>query len=248
MEAAILAQDAALEAPPRTAPHPRPDAASPAPGACPYKGLAVYEAADAPLLYGRERLISSLVARLVDAPVLVVSGPSGEGKSSAVRAGLIPALADGGLPGSGSWRAVIVNPDREPVDALAGLTGDPSPSEPVLLICDQFEELWAPGIDPAERTAFLDAVAGLLDDGIGVRCVVVIRGDHVGGLAEHPVFTERHAAFALVPPLTEAELREVVVRPARSVGLRVIGRGGSLLRIQEPRDLVHHCSFGTFAR
>jgi DNA-binding SARP family transcriptional activator/WD40 repeat protein len=221
MEAAILAQDPALDAPPRTAPHPGPDDASPAPGACPYKGLAVYEAADAPLFHGRERLISSLVARLVDAPVLVVSGPSGAGKSSAVRAGLVPALADGGLPGSQSWRPVTVTPGQAPVDALAELTGDPSPAEPVLLVCDQFEELWAPGIDPAERTAFLDAVAGLVDDGIVVRCVVVVRGDHVGRLAEHPVFTERRAAFALVPPLAEAELREIVREPARFVGLRV---------------------------
>src|SRR4051794_21542043 len=222
MEAAILAQDPALDAPSRTAPGPGPHDASPAPGACPYKGLAVYEAADAPLFHGRERLISSLVARLVDAPVLVVSGPSGAGKSSAVRAGLVPALAGGGLPGSQSWRPVIVTLGLAPVDALAELTGHPSPAEPVLLVCDQFEELWTPGIDPAERTAFLDAVAGLVDDGIVVRCVVVIRGDHVGRLAEHPVFTERLAsAFALVPPLAEAELREIVREPARFVGLRV---------------------------
>lgn len=221
MEAAILAQDPALDAPPRAAPHPGPDDASPAPGACPYKGLAVYEAADAPLFHGRERLTSGLVARLVDAPVLVVSGPSGAGKSSAVRAGLIPALVHGGLPGSQSWRPTIVTPGRAPVDALADLTGDPAPTSPVLLVCDQFEELWAPGIDQAERTAFLDAVAGLLDDGIVTRCVVVLRGDHVGRLAEHPVFTERRVAFALVPPLTEGELHDIVVEPARSVGLRV---------------------------
>ena len=130
MEAAILAQDPALDAPSRTASGlgPGADDAPPAAGACPYKGLAVYEAADAPLFYGRERLISSLVARLVDAPVLVVSGPSGAGKSSAIRAGLVPALADGRLPGSQSWRPVIVTPGRAPVDALADLTGDPLPT------------------------------------------------------------------------------------------------------------------------
>ena len=61
------------------------------------------------------------------------------------------------------------------MDALAELTGDAPPAAPVVLVCDQFEELWAPGVDPGERAAFLDAVLGLLDDGVVVRCVVVVR-------------------------------------------------------------------------
>ena len=77
-------------------------------------------------------------------------------------------------------------------------------------------------MDAAERTAFLDTVLGLLDDGIVVRCVVAVRGDHVGRLAEHAAFTERlGSAVVLVPPLTEAELREVVREPAGAVGLTV---------------------------
>ena len=82
--------------------------------ACPYKGLAAYQADDAPLFHGRERLVAGLVARLVDAPLLVVSGSSGAGKSSVVRAGLVPALAGGALPGSAAWRPVIVTPGRSP--------------------------------------------------------------------------------------------------------------------------------------
>ena len=92
----------------------------------------------------------------------------------------------------------------------------------MLLVCDQFEELWAPGVDPGERAAFLDTVQGLLDDGVVVRCVVVVRGDHVGRLAEHAAFAERlGSALVLVPPLTEAELRDVVREPAAAVGLTV---------------------------
>ena len=72
-----------------------------------------------------------------------------------------------------------------------------------MLVCDQFEELWAPGVDPAERTAFLDAVLGLIDDGIVVRCVVVVRGDHVGRLAEHAAFTERVGAGAGARPAAD---------------------------------------------
>jgi DNA-binding SARP family transcriptional activator/WD40 repeat protein len=222
LEAAILSQDPALDVDPRRGP-PRSDAESPfASGSCPYKGLAAYQVADAPLFHGRQRLVSGLVARLVDTPLLVVSGPSGAGKSSAVRAGLVPALADGALPGSRSWRPLIVTPGRAPVDVLAPLTGAAPPEDPVLLVCDQFEELWSPRLDPVERTAFLDAVLGLIADDIVIRCVVVVRGDHVGRLAEHPAFTERlGATFALVPPLTDAELREIVREPAATVGLRV---------------------------
>ena len=89
-----------------------------------------------------------------------------------------------------------------------------------MLVCDQFEELWAPGVDADERTAFLDAVLRLLDDGVVARCVAVVRGDHVGRLAEHAAFTERlGAALVLVPPMTDDELREVVDGPASAVGL-----------------------------
>ncbi len=69
------------------------------PVVCPYKGLAAFEADDAPYFFGRERLVAELVARLVGAPLLAIVGPSGSGKSSVLRAGLLPALAAGVLPG-----------------------------------------------------------------------------------------------------------------------------------------------------
>ncbi len=216
LEAAVLAQDPALDAPAG------PAVALGVPAAvvgCPYKGLAAYRAEDAPLFHGRRRLVAGLVARLVDAPLVVVSGPSGAGKSSAVRAGLVPALAGGALPGSGSWRPVVVTPGLRPVDVLAPLTEDDGP---VLLVVDQAEELWAPGTDAAERTAFLDALLGLLDDGVAARCVLVLRGDSVGRLAEHAAVSARlDGRVVLVPALTDPELREVVCEPATAAGLAV---------------------------
>nr|WP_239522027.1 BTAD domain-containing putative transcriptional regulator [Geodermatophilus sabuli] len=218
VEAAILAQDPALEVsgPPAGR---GPPAGGPRDGSiCPYKGLAPYQAADARLFRGRRRLVAGLVAKAVDAPLLVVTGTSGAGKSSLVRAGLVPALTGGALPGSAGWRPVVRTPGRRPVDGLA-LTADDGP---VLLVVDQAEELWAPGVDPVERDAFLDAVLGLLDDGIVVRCVVVLRGDHVGRLAEHAAFAARvDGRVLLVPALTEVELREIVAEPAAAVGLGV---------------------------
>jgi DNA-binding SARP family transcriptional activator/WD40 repeat protein len=224
IEAAVLAQDPALTAPVPPAPSASPSSDAPLPdvATCPYKGLATYEAADVRLFHGRGRLVTSLVARLVDAPLVVVSGPSGAGKSSVVRAGLVPALARNALPGSAGWRTVVLTPGRWPVDALVELTGETPPDAPVLLVCDQFEELWAPGVDAVERTVFLDAVLGLLDDGILVRCVAIVRGDHVGLLATHTALAERVASgVVLVPALTDDELREVVLEPAAAVGLGV---------------------------
>ena len=59
---------------------------------CPFKGLATYDVADAEFFFGRERLVSAMVARLAGASLLAVVGPSGSGKSSALRAGLLAEL------------------------------------------------------------------------------------------------------------------------------------------------------------
>ena len=85
---------------------------------CPFKGLASFEVSDAPYFFGRERLVAQLIARLVGAPVLGVIGPSGSGKSSAVQAGLLPALAAGVLPGSEHWHQIVIRPGEQPMRAL----------------------------------------------------------------------------------------------------------------------------------
>lgn len=82
--------------------------------ACPYKGLARFEASDAVYFFGREQLAAELVARVVGASVLAVIGPSGSGKSSLVRAGLLPALRDGLVPGADRWAQVIMTPGPHP--------------------------------------------------------------------------------------------------------------------------------------
>ena len=77
---------------------------------CPWPGLAAYDVADAALFAGRERLVAELVARAAGDPVVAVVGGSGSGKSSAVRAGMLPALASGVLPGSEGWRQLVCGP------------------------------------------------------------------------------------------------------------------------------------------
>ena len=72
---------------------------------CPFKGLASFEADDAQYFFGRERLVAELVARLVGAPLLAVVGPSGSGKSSVVKAGLLPALRAASSPAASAGRS-----------------------------------------------------------------------------------------------------------------------------------------------
>ena len=90
---------------------------------CPFKGLASFEAADADYFFGRERLVAELVARLVGAGFLGIVGPSGSGKSSLLRAGLLPALAAGVLPGSERWRRVLIRPGEHPLEELGRALG-----------------------------------------------------------------------------------------------------------------------------
>ena len=129
-----------------------------APVTCPYKGLATFDADDAAYFFGRERLVAELVARLVGAPLLAVVGPSGSGKSSVVRAGLLPALAGGVLPGSDNWTQALIRPGEQPLRVLRRATHRLGRERRGLLVVDQFEELFTACRDEDERAGFVDAL------------------------------------------------------------------------------------------
>lgn len=88
-------------------------------GTCPYVGLAAFQESDARYFFGRERWVADLLGRLAHTRYLLVGGASGSGKSSLVRAGLLPALKKGALPGSEHWLYGSLKPGRKPLDALA---------------------------------------------------------------------------------------------------------------------------------
>jgi ABC-type dipeptide/oligopeptide/nickel transport system ATPase subunit len=78
---------------------------------CPYRSLDVFNEEDAPFFFGREHVVNKLLDSLKHEPrFLAVLGPSGSGKSSVVRAGLIPALRQGKVPGSQKWDIVTIRP------------------------------------------------------------------------------------------------------------------------------------------
>ena len=87
---------------------------------CPYRGLLPFDEAHAEVFYGRERLTAELVGKLAAGGLVIVTGASGAGKSSLLRAGLLPALARGlQLPGSERWPRMVITPTRDPLTELA---------------------------------------------------------------------------------------------------------------------------------
>jgi WD40 repeat protein len=204
---------------------------------CPYKGLARFEPSDAAFFYGRERLVAELVARLVGAALLGVVGPSGSGKSSLLRAGLVPALREGVLPGSRRWRQVLMRPGEHPMRELARLleVEDHGPGlllgaaqrctradGRLLLVVDQFEEVFTACRDPQERAGFLNELLGGAGAEQGAIVVVGLRADYYGRCAEHPgLATQLGASQVLVGPMRPEELRRAIELPAGRAGLRV---------------------------
>ena len=190
---------------------------------CPFKGLASFEVDDAEYFFGRERLIAELVARLVGAPLLGLVGPSGSGKSSVLRAGLMPALAGGVLPGSEEWEQVLMRPGEHPLNELNRAGAGISDDSRVVLAVDQFEETFTACADEQERAAFIASLVHAARDTRG-RCIVVlaVRADHYERCAAYPDLSSLLAAnHVLVTSMRRDELREAVERPAARVGLRV---------------------------
>ena len=88
-------------------------------GRCPYKGLDVFREEDAELFFGREMLVADLVERLGGSRTVFITGPSGSGKSSLVRAGLLPALQGGAIKNSDHWLYQTIKPGRDPIESMA---------------------------------------------------------------------------------------------------------------------------------
>lgn len=86
---------------------------------CPYRGLSTFGEEHSDLFFGRNADIQRLIEKLKTSRFLAVLGPSGSGKSSLVRAGLIPALRKGALPGSETWTIRTLVPGSQPLGSLA---------------------------------------------------------------------------------------------------------------------------------
>ncbi len=217
----------------------------------PYRGLAPFEQADADDFHGREHAVQQMVEVLEHERLLVVVGPSGIGKSSVVKAGLLPALAGGVLPGSETWLVTEMVPGQAPFDALAAALGRIATVTPpdiagelatsdrslddiardivpdgtgVVVVVDQFEELFTQTIDDRERRAFLrmmvDAAAGG-SSGV-VRVVATLRADYFDRPLAYPGIGDAiKGRTVAIGAMSDAELAEAVRLPAEGVGIDV---------------------------
>ena len=216
---------------------------APTPGASPFKGLRYFEEVDSNLFFGRELLTAKLLDRLHESRFLsVIIGASGSGKSSLVRAGLIPLIRN---EQNKIWRIHILTPTAYPLSALAteltrdsesvtaaailmdDLMQDPrslslflarqNQKQLVLLVIDQFEELFTLCRDEFEREAFIDNLLTTLNQSNNtVTLVLTLRADFYAHLAQYPELREavaKHQEY--IGPMTMDELRRAIEEPAR---------------------------------
>jgi WD40 repeat protein/serine/threonine protein kinase/DNA-binding XRE family transcriptional regulator len=190
----------------------------------PYKGLRAFDEGDAQVFFGREMLVQELLHKMSAeddlARFLAVVGPSGSGKSSVVKAGLIPALRRGGLPDSEKWFIVDMEPGPHPYESLEAallrvainppeslihqLQEDErgllravnrcQPADPAIqfvLVIDQFEEIFTLTESAIEREQFLRSlVIAVLDASSRLRVVINVRADMIGLLLKDIDFAE----------------------------------------------------------
>lgn len=214
----------------------------------PYKGLLAFQEADADDFYGRDQAIEELTEAARTRPLVAVVGPSGIGKSSLVKAGLVPQVRSGVL-WDGEWLVTQMTPGPNPFEALRrALTriavlipvsaeaqfaqSDPAVLDAVqrmlpvnaqaLLIVDQFEELYTMTADPTERSSFLEFLQAASGPGSPLRVVLTLRADYL----DHPLVDPEHGdlvrhGLVSVRAPNRDELIEAIVRPAESVGVEV---------------------------
>jgi WD40 repeat protein/DNA-binding SARP family transcriptional activator len=201
---------------------------------CPFKGLAAFESSDAGFFCGRDRTISEMIARLAEWPLVGILGPSGIGKSSLLRAGVLPALRGGALPGSADWRQVLVRPGTHPreelerglggrlMDVVAGL----EPGDRIVIAVDQLEELFTVCEDEPARREFLEQlVVAAGDNERRLLVLCTLRADFYGRLSAYAAFAELLSrSHVLVGPMDRDELREAIEQPAARAGLEVEDR------------------------
>ncbi|MCG5447731.1 nSTAND1 domain-containing NTPase [Micromonospora hortensis] len=217
----------------------------------PYWGMAAFQPEDSEWFFGRERLVAQLREMLTRLRFVAVFAPSGAGKSSLLRAGLIAAVVDNPAKGQPAWATVLMTPGEHPIEELAfQLVSEPDLArdtaqrhlvdEPasiratieqildarpsgatMLIVVDQFEELFTLCRDEGERSGFVAALLAAAEVP-RVRVVLGVRADFYGRCAAYPALVAAlHEHQLLIGPMDEKDLRRTITGPAERAGLLV---------------------------
>jgi tetratricopeptide (TPR) repeat protein len=228
----------------------------PEPGESPFQGLQYFDEKDADRFFGRETLVAKITGRLADTRFLVIIGASGSGKSSVMRAGVIPALrhgerlADGSMPptNSGQWDIRLLTPTAHPLDALAAslthesdsikattdmrdeLACDPQTlptaarrllsqngRQHLLLVIDQFEEIFTQCRQAEERQTFIDNLLHAVDpaDSQPITLLISLRADYYAQVSLHDRLRELVSQNQeYIGAMSKDELTRAILQPA----------------------------------
>lgn len=207
----------------------------------PFPGLRPYQEGDADWFFGRGREINELLKRLRRVRFLAVVGPSGSGKSSLIKAGVLAGLRDGYL--DAEWRIVSLCPGEKPLDNLAGELGDPATvrktldrgsmglveaiqeqrlpaGNNILILIDQFEELFQfverrGEAAREEAKAFLKLLlsAAACDDA-PIYVVITMRLEWLNECATYTGLAEAiNEGIYLVPQMTRRQFQQCILGP-----------------------------------
>jgi len=215
----------------------------------PFKGLRAFTEQDAADFFGRDRLVSDIVRRLDgDRNLVALVGASGSGKSSIVGAGVIPAVRKGALPGSEDWLVAKMVPGAEPLaeleaallrssldapDSVTDLLATPRTGllkasvrilpegARMVLVIDQFEELFTLVDDEADRKRFLELLGVAVDDPHSrIKVVLTLRADFYEHPLGYPDFARRLSdRIVNVTALTPDEFEAAAQEPMRRAGV-----------------------------
>ena len=223
----------------------RSGALPPAPGTTPFMGLRFFDVADADRFFGREALTRQLVDRLVRGErFLAIVGASGSGKSSLVRAGVVAGLQTGKRSGTPLRAYSVFTPTADPLNAaalaLATLTGATDATLPdrmmvdptalsaflretrgdagteIVLVVDQFEELFTLCHDPRKRQAFIDNLLAVITGPSPAAVIIALRADFYHRCAQYEALRQGLATHQVyIGAMTLTELRHAILGPAQ---------------------------------
>jgi WD40 repeat protein/transcriptional regulator with XRE-family HTH domain len=195
---------------------------APAPGLTPYKGLLFFDEPDSDLFFGREDLIAQLAGHVIDLAMdsftrfLAVVGASGSGKSSLVRAGLSVALKRAG------WDTQVFTPTINPLRMLEENLNQLrfKDAERILILVDQFEEVFTLCHDEMERISFIEKLLSLAQEKSKRTTVVIaLRADFYSHCAQYPLLRQAVAAEQeYIGQMNADELRRAIEEPAKRGG------------------------------